>query len=226
MPSTPNFMCTGLVTVAPLFGSMKNTRTFLAPAFFIAGFLACADAPTPNPTNTTSASSVSCLLTCICKSPFRDILAEPSSKPSTSPSIGQTTARGLPTKHAIGNRLRERGIHRSRDERDTSTRGDLARVGSQLGGDVRRETGAYMFEQQDRWLERQRASKPQTHTRIRIEAGDRIVPYRLWNTNLGRDGDGLRPYIFLQRLDLECEWHGQILEHRQLIQQHGAFADD
>ena len=34
IPSEPNFMCSGLVTVAPFFGSMKNTRGFrrlLAP---------------------------------------------------------------------------------------------------------------------------------------------------------------------------------------------------
>ena len=34
-------MCTGLVTVAPFFGSMKNTRGFFAAAF-AAGFFACA----------------------------------------------------------------------------------------------------------------------------------------------------------------------------------------
>ena len=40
-------MCTGLVTVAPFFGSMKNTVIFAALA--IAGFFACALAKTPKP---------------------------------------------------------------------------------------------------------------------------------------------------------------------------------
>ena len=39
MPDEPNFMCTGLVTVALFFGSMKNTLTATA---FAAGFFAWA----------------------------------------------------------------------------------------------------------------------------------------------------------------------------------------
>ena len=37
MPAEPNFMCTGLVTVAPFFGSRNIT---LALAAFAAGFFA------------------------------------------------------------------------------------------------------------------------------------------------------------------------------------------
>ena len=59
VPDEPNFMCTGLVTVAPFFGSTKNT---LAVAAFAAGFLACALAKTPNPATITSTGSTSCLL--------------------------------------------------------------------------------------------------------------------------------------------------------------------
>src|SRR4029453_4165774 len=36
-PSDPNFMWTGLVTVAPFFGSTKNTRAFFAAAFAAGG---------------------------------------------------------------------------------------------------------------------------------------------------------------------------------------------
>src|ERR1700681_93735 len=61
MPWEPNFMCTGLVTVAPLLGSRKNTRVF-ATAFFATGFFAWALAKTPNPATITRIGSTSCLL--------------------------------------------------------------------------------------------------------------------------------------------------------------------
>ena len=44
MPSDPNFMCTGLVTVAPFFGSTKNTLIFDA---FAAGFWALGEDAEP-----------------------------------------------------------------------------------------------------------------------------------------------------------------------------------
>src|SRR6478609_4638715 len=57
-------MCTGLVTVALFFGSMKNT--FAVAAFaFVAGFFACALAKTPNPATITSTGSTICLLSVI-----------------------------------------------------------------------------------------------------------------------------------------------------------------
>ena len=62
MPDDPNFMCTGLVTFALFFGSMKNTLT--APAF-AAGFLACALAYTPRPTIIPTTGRTSCLLNVI-----------------------------------------------------------------------------------------------------------------------------------------------------------------
>src|SRR4051794_29236210 len=82
-PEEPNFMCTGLVTVAPFFGSTKNTRAFFeVVAFFAAGLVACAAAPAPNPITVTRTSSASCLLLSIHDSPSPHILAEQASKPS------------------------------------------------------------------------------------------------------------------------------------------------
>ena len=53
-------MWTGLVTVAPFFGSTKNTRAFAAA--FAAGFFAWAPAKTPNPATITRTGSTSCFL--------------------------------------------------------------------------------------------------------------------------------------------------------------------
>jgi hypothetical protein len=48
------------VTVAPFFGSMKNT--FAAVAFFAAAFIACALARAPSPAIITSTGSTSLLI--------------------------------------------------------------------------------------------------------------------------------------------------------------------
>src|SRR5258708_3033937 len=63
IPEDPNFMWTGLLTVALFFGSTKNTRTLVALA---AGFFACALTKTPNPTTITRSGSTSCVLIFIC----------------------------------------------------------------------------------------------------------------------------------------------------------------
>ena len=51
-------MWTGLVTVAPFFGSTKNTRSFLA-------FMLCALATAPSPASITTTGSTSCFLNVI-----------------------------------------------------------------------------------------------------------------------------------------------------------------
>ncbi len=59
-------MCTGLVTVAPFFGSMKNTRTFLPPSSCLG---AGEDAESGH--HHERSGSTSCLLIFIQRSPFR-----------------------------------------------------------------------------------------------------------------------------------------------------------
>ena len=68
MPSDPNFMCTGLVTVAPFFGSTKNTRDLRA---FAAGFFAWAPANDAEPRDHHEhRRATSCFLIFITRSPF------------------------------------------------------------------------------------------------------------------------------------------------------------
>src|SRR5579862_5008200 len=59
MPSDPNFMCTGLVTVALFFGSTKNTRSFFAFAIL------CALANAPHMATITRTGTTSCFLNVI-----------------------------------------------------------------------------------------------------------------------------------------------------------------
>src|SRR5258706_12884762 len=60
MPDDPNFMCTGLVTVALFFGSRNITLAFAAAGFFI-----WALAKAPPATTITNTGSTSCLLSFI-----------------------------------------------------------------------------------------------------------------------------------------------------------------
>src|SRR6185436_13085320 len=116
MPSDPNFMCSGLVTVAPFFGSTKNTRGFLAAAFAAGLAASCAAATNPNPATrmrTGSTIFISDLLCHDCGGRQRDILA---SKPSAAPLL-QRAGRRLEGEDARGDRARKRVVGRQRHDR-------------------------------------------------------------------------------------------------------------
>src|SRR5437870_1859227 len=97
IPSDPNFIFTGLLTVAPFFGSMKNTRGFFG---FAADFCAaCAPTKAPLPATTATTSSASCFFQFITDSFRRDILA---SKPFSESAFAQPSRRRLEHEDAIG----------------------------------------------------------------------------------------------------------------------------
>ena len=146
MPSEPNFMCSGLVTVAPFFGSTKNTR-----GFFAAGLarLRCAAATKPNPATRMRTGSASCFpifisdLLCHEKGPypfwgqsqsegvrplFEDILA---SKPSAAPFL-QPAGRRLERQDARRHGAGKRFVRRQRDEGRAARRGHGRDVGAKL----------------------------------------------------------------------------------------------
>src|SRR5436305_4717840 len=108
IPSDPNFMCTGLVTVAPFFGSMKNARGFF--------FMACAPAIAPNPAIMTTTSSANGFLRVISGLLFRDILAEPTTKPSATAPLRETPGRRVPNQHVRGRFRGKWRVDRHRDD--------------------------------------------------------------------------------------------------------------
>src|SRR5438552_5162533 len=155
MPSAPNFMCTGLLTVAPFLGSTKKTRAFFA---FAAGLFACAPAAIPNPATIATTSSPSCLLRLIGIS-FRwtIILA---SKPLREPAFAQPAGRRVDGQHAIGDGVREPIVDRGSEHRSTSAPCDRSNALGNLARRRPRQFCAWMFQQQQRRLERQRAGEP------------------------------------------------------------------
>src|SRR5436190_23332684 len=124
MPSEPNFMCTGLETLAPFFGSMKKTRGFLAFVAAPAAFLVvCAPAATPNAAIAATTSRPSCFLRIIRLSFRRDIL---SLKPSSEARFAQTPRCGLECQDAIGDGASEPLVGGCRQDGSAAARGDGA----------------------------------------------------------------------------------------------------
>ena len=107
MPDEPNFMCTGLVTVAPFFGSMKNTLAVAVA--FAAGFLACALAKAPRPGDHHEDRKHELLADCHKRSPFRGhILARDGCEPAAAPYGFSAAGRGSSVSTRAADRLRKR----------------------------------------------------------------------------------------------------------------------
>src|SRR5260370_42293128 len=123
IPSDPNFICTGLVTVAPLLGSTKNTRAFfgLAAVFF----MPCAPTTAPLPATTATTSSASCFLQVIPVSFRKHILA---SKPFSESAFAQPSRRRLEDEDAIGKRARIPLVGGRREHRGPAPGGNRAHL--------------------------------------------------------------------------------------------------
>src|ERR1700737_3481065 len=136
MPDDPNFMCTGLVTVALFFGSRNITLAFAAAGFFI-----WALAKAPQATTITSTGSTSCLLSFMSAISFSRSHSSPPSRRSHTPALRRARAakpstlrlqapgRRLERQHARGHRLGKRLVGRQGQQRDPAPGRDTAKLG-------------------------------------------------------------------------------------------------
>ena len=114
-----------------------------------------------------------------------------------------------------------------RHERRASTPlHDRANLRAERGNLVSRYARADVLEQQNPWIERQRASKPQADAFGGIELRNRPRPGSLRNPHLRGQASRAYPHVLWRRLDVERKRHRQVLHHGQRVQQHRPVADD
>ena len=115
----------------------------------------------------------------------------------------------------------------SRHERRASTPlHDCANLRAEHGNLVSLHARADVLEQQNSWIERQRASEPQADAFGGIELRNRPRPGSLRNPHLRGQASRAYPHVLWRRLDVERKRHRQVLHHGQRVQQHRPVADD